>query len=143
MPGPMIEQNSVRGESGTWGGVENCRNGIFATGFLLRAEKYQGAGDDSGANAVCLKCDDQDVCSKMGNEGEWSPEPYMCPKGSYLSGWRQNVEPLKGWGLLRDDTALNNVEYKCRDAQTWELVDAKMKGQGMERGMMQFSISYF
>ena len=134
MPGVVLEQDSDRGEQGTWGGIESCENGIFANGFLLRAEKPQGAGDDSGANAVCLKCDSADICSKTGTEGEWSPKPYMCPAGSFLSGWRQNVEKHKGFGLLRDDTALDNVEYKCRDGRTWKEVDANMKGEAKEWG---------
>ncbi len=114
--------------------MENCRNGVFASGYKLRAQKYQRAGDDSGANAVCLTCDDTDVCSKMANEGDWSYPSYECPKGSFLTGWRQNVQDPRGLGLLRDDVALCNVEYKCRSFETWEEVAADMKGQGMEKG---------
>ena len=114
----VIKQKSNRGEFGTWGGFEYCKNGVFANGFMLRAEKDQGIGDDTGANAVCLKCGKVDTCSKQGSYGDWS-EPQVCPEGSFLSGWRQNVEPYQGWGILKDDTSLNNVEYRCRDSGTW------------------------
>ena len=113
--GRTIEQSSTRGGWGTWGGAEYCENGVFARGFIFRAEKWEKDQDDTGGNAVCLKCGDEDVCSKMAVWGTWR-EPQICPDGSYLSGWRQNVEPSQG---RSDDTALDNVEYRCRDAENW------------------------
>ena len=111
----VIQQSRTKGKWGTWGGMEYCRNGVFAKGFLLIAEGSQGSGDDTGANGVCLKCDDSDVCSKIGTWGRWS-EAQLCGEGAFLSGWRQNVEGSQGSG---DDTALDNVEYRCRDIETW------------------------
>ena len=117
-----IHHKFARGGYGTWGGFEYCKNGVFASGFLLRAQKYiSKKADDTGANAVCLKCGDStDVCSKMAQWGKWK-NLQECPAGSYLSGWRQNVEAPLGGGLSEDDTSLNNVEYKCRDGDTWAL----------------------
>lgn len=131
-PTIVIQQDDIRGNQGTWGGPEFCKNGVFARGFLLKAEKYRGAGDDTGANAVCLKCDNSDICSKKGQWGTWS-DPFLCPKNSFMTGWKQNVQDHKGWGLLRDDTALDNVQYKCRDIDTWEET-AILKGEAKERG---------
>ena len=97
--------------------METCKTGVIANGFLFRVEGYQGSdGDDTAGNAVCIKCRKANVCSKEGSWGEWS-EPKMCPEGHYLSGWRQNVEPDQRSG---DDTALDNVEYRCRDLETGE-----------------------
>ena len=112
----VITHQSTRGPWGTWGGAEYCKNGVFAKGFTFRAEAGQGRGDDSGGNAVCLRCGRTDVCSKQGKWGAWS-EAEMCPKDSFLTGWRQNVEGEQGNG---DDTALDNVEYRCRDIESWE-----------------------
>ena len=111
-----IVHSSTRGPFGKWGGAEYCEGGIFAKGFTFRVEKDIGSGDDTGGNAVCLRCGDVDVCSKEGYWGTWS-DPQICPRNSFLSGWRQNVEKLQ-W--LGDDTALDNVEYRCRDIETWQ-----------------------
>ena len=116
----IIEQENTRGPFGTWGGAEYCRGGIFASGFTFSFEESQGSGeDDTGGNTVCLKCHHDDVCSKHGHWGDWS-EPQMCPANSFLSGWKQNVEGRQGNG---DDTALDNVEYRCRDIETWQLTE--------------------
>ncbi|XP_065054736.1 perforin-like protein 1 [Rhopilema esculentum] len=111
-----IKQEENRGGWGTWGTMDYCDNGVFANGFLLKAEKPQGSSDDTGANAVCLQCGDRQKCSNKGPWGDWS-DKISCPEGSYLSGWRQNVEDPIG---KRDDTALDNVEYRCRDIETWK-----------------------
>eukprot|EP00795_Rhopilema_esculentum_P015657 gene15657-6942_t len=131
-PTEEIEQDENKGIWGTWGTMDYCKDGIFANGYLLKAEQKRGIKDDSGANAVCLACDEQQVCSNKGPRGVWS-DMYRCPRGSFLSGWRQNVEDPRRWGLLKDDTALDNVEYKCRDLITWKETE-RMKGQGIERG---------
>ena len=113
----IIEHESTKGPWGTWGGMDPCKKGVIASGFLLKAEGDQGSdGDDTAGNAVCIKCGHDDACSKKGSWGDWS-DTKMCPKDYYLTGWRQNVEPDQGDG---DDTALNNVEYRCRDLETWE-----------------------
>ncbi len=125
-----IHQNSRRGPWGTWGGMEYCPNGVFAEGFILKAEQPID-GDDTGANGVCLICKGRtNHCSKIGPWGDWSEE-YKCPAGSYLSGWRQNLESEQGRG---DDTALNNVEYRCRNFETWALESKTLKGNGKEWG---------
>ena len=118
---------------GTWGGMDLCTKGKFAKGFTIKLDEAQGTGDDTAANAVCLACDEtEEQCSKKGQWGDWS-EMYECPTGSYLAGWRQNVEEDKGWGLLADDTGLNNVEYECRDLENWKVTE-KLDGKGPSWG---------
>ncbi len=76
--------------------MEHCRNGYFASEFKLKAEPWESNNDDTGANAVSIKCsDNNNVCSKMGPWGVWG-KVHKCPKGSFLSGWRQNVEASLG-----------------------------------------------
>ena len=114
----MIEHRYTKGLWGTWGIAEYCPSGVFAKGFTFRVQKPQeGSGDDSGGNAVCLECRKvENPCSKHGKWGDWS-DPQICPANSFLSGWRQNVEGNQGDG---DDTSLDNVEYRCRDIETWQ-----------------------
>ena len=126
-----IDENMY--DYGTWGGMDICTNGAFASGFILKVAKEEGGGDDTAANAVCIMCDEsEERCSKKGLWGDWS-SPFKCPKGSYLTGWRQNVLADQGWGLLADDTAMNNVDYECRDLETWEETK-QLKGNGYEWG---------
>ena len=41
---------------GDWGPVEFCPNGEYAVGFKLKTQQSQGDGDDTGLNAIALKC---------------------------------------------------------------------------------------
>ena len=109
--------------------MQYCPNGVFADGLSIKAEQPTG-GDNTGANAVCILCKGESKCSKEGSWGTWS-EIYKCPEGSYLYGWRQNVESPRGTSV--DDTSLDNVEYKCKSVHTGE-VTKTMKGNGHEWG---------
>ncbi len=78
-------------------------NGQFVTGFQFRADWWKEDTDLVGGSAVCLKCEDnEDVCSKMGPFGRWG-KLHQCPKGSYISGWRQAVEAGVGGGFNGHD----------------------------------------
>ena len=133
IPTKNIQQEDNLFNYGVWGGEETCTKGAFSSGFVIRVDKREFAGDDTAANAVCIICNESEQrCSRKGLWGDWS-SPFKCPKGSYLAGWRQNVTPNQGWGLLADDTALNNVEYECRDLESWEETQ-KLKGNGFEWG---------
>ena len=113
--------------------MDICNKGAFSSGFILRVSPHEGTGDDTAANAICIICNEsEERCSKKGLWGDWS-DPFKCPKGSYLTGWRQNVEANKDGGLIADDTALNNVEYECRDLERWT-VTKKIMGNGFEWG---------
>ena len=124
-----IQHEFTKGPWGYWGGAEYCGKNVFANGFIFKAEESQGKGDDTGGNGVCLKCAGRDVCSTIGDWGDWS-EPQICPEGSFITGWRQNVERDQGHG---DDSALDNVEYRCRDILTWEQTE-DMKWPAIEWG---------
>ena len=133
VPTVEIRQDDNIFDYGSWGGMDVCLNGAFANGFSLKVAPQEYSGDDTAANAVCIVCGNSDErCSKKGLWGSWS-KTFECPRGSYLAGWRQNVEANKGWGLLADDTALNNVEYECRDLETWQET-GKLMGNGYEWG---------
>ena len=113
--------------------MDICDKAAFSSGFTLKVAPKEGGGDDTAANAICIICSEtEERCSKKGLWGSWS-KSFMCPKGSYLTGWRQNVEANKGWGLLADDTALNNVEYECRDLEKWT-VTKTLQGNGYDWG---------
>lgn len=133
IPAKELQHTDNLYDYGIWGGMDTCDKGSFASSFSIKVDERQFAGDDTAANAICISCKlDEQRCSKKGLWGEWSM-PHECPKGSYLTGWRQNVEANKGWGLLADDTALNNVEYECRDLETWEKTGT-LKGEGQDWG---------
>ena len=133
IPTKTIHQDENRYDYGTWGGMGICANGAFSSGFKLKVAKEEGAGDDTAANAICIKCSEADEeCSSKGLWGDWSSD-FNCPEGSYLAGWKQNVLADQGGGLLADDTALNNVEYECRDLESWDATK-KLKGNGYDWG---------
>ena len=116
--------------------MATCPDGKLAFGFFMRVEAKQGStGDDTAANAVCLKCAEgsgNEICSTIGQWGQWKKEK-LCPKGCYLSGWRQRVEEYQG---AKDDTALNNVEYRCKLLDDWSLCSTgnSMIGEGLDWG---------
>ena len=129
-----ISQPDTKGPWGTWGNWVHCPNGLLAYGFYMRVEG-DVSGDDTSVNAVCLKCtvgSGNEICSHYGPWGVWKTEK-LCPKECFLSGWKQRVEPPQGLG---DDTALNNVEYKCRRRNNWSVCPTgnTMIGEGTEWG---------
>ena len=109
--------------------MDMCPNGEYAKGFQLRVAEEESTitGDNTAANSICIICSEfEQRCSKQGLWGVWSEE-YKCPDGSFLSGWRQNVQTLSS----SDDTGLNNVEYECNDLST-KSVTKRLKGSGKE-----------
>ena len=117
-----IYHTHVKGTWGHWGNWEYCKNGEFAEGYKLRVESKQGHGDDSAANSACLICRTSTKCSKQGGYGSWSQA--KCPKGCFLSGFRQKVEPFQGGTIFahHDDSALNRIQYECRRLDNWNHV---------------------
>ncbi|XP_031755432.1 vitelline membrane outer layer protein 1 isoform X1 [Xenopus tropicalis] len=105
------------GKWGSWGAEQRCPNGFVAKGFSVKVEPPQGSGDDTALNGIRLHCfpfqstdNEQTVTSAEGPYGNWSPTR-MCPFG-YLTGFSLRVEPSQGRG---DDTAANNVKFRCSD----------------------------
>ena len=43
------------------------------------------------------------------------------------------MEDYLGWGMAKDDTSLDNVEYRCRDIETWDM-KGELKTKAAEWG---------
>ncbi|KAL6109630.1 uncharacterized protein ACO6RY_12713 [Pungitius sinensis] len=108
---------------GAWTWPEMCPDNFFAVGFSLRVEPNQYAADDTGLNGIRLICAKQEdrsflysVESHTGYFGDWSQAQY-CPSG-VLTSFQLRVEPHQG--LLGDDTAANNIKFRCSSNPTLE-----------------------
>nr|XP_040021872.1 vitelline membrane outer layer protein 1 homolog [Gasterosteus aculeatus aculeatus] len=108
---------------GTWTWPEMCPDRFFAVGFSLRVESNQYGADDTALNGIRLICAKQEdrsflysVESHAGYFGDWS-QPQYCPSG-VLTSFQLRVEPHQG--LLGDDTAANNIKFRCSSNPTLE-----------------------
>ncbi|XP_058504162.1 vitelline membrane outer layer protein 1 homolog [Solea solea] len=115
---------------GNWTWPEMCPENFFAVGFSLRVESKQYGSDDTALNGVRLICSQDEersflyyVESHTGYFGEWS-HPQYCPTG-VLTAFQIRVEPHRG--LFGDDTAANNIKFRCSSNPTLE-------GPGMDWG---------
>ncbi|XP_053287664.1 vitelline membrane outer layer protein 1 homolog isoform X1 [Pleuronectes platessa] len=113
---------------GTWRGPEMCPDQFFAVGFSTRVEAKQSGGDDTAMNSVRL------ICSKDGHRthiveshpgfwGEWS-NPQYCP-GGVLTSFQLRVATLRG--IFADDTAVNNIKFRCSNGP-------ELEGSGLDWG---------
>uniref|UniRef100_A0A6I8QFH7 Vitelline membrane outer layer protein 1 homolog n=1 Tax=Xenopus tropicalis TaxID=8364 RepID=A0A6I8QFH7_XENTR len=89
---------------------------------MEKVEPPQGSLDDTALNAVRLHCfpfkstdKEHTVTSTEGEFGKWS-RPIWCLCG-HLIAFSLKVEPLQGGG---DDTAVNNIRFKCSDSRELE-----------------------
>ncbi|KAJ6654782.1 hypothetical protein lerEdw1_006569 [Lerista edwardsae] len=100
------------GQWGVWGLAKFCRKGR-AYGFQIKVLPYQGEyKDDTGLEGVRLICTDgSTVESSSAGLGDWS-DVQMCPKGSLISFALRVTKPQ---GLIIDETAANNIKFKCGD----------------------------
>ncbi|XP_056459092.1 vitelline membrane outer layer protein 1 homolog isoform X1 [Gadus chalcogrammus] len=109
--------NVPNGEQfGNWTWPEMCPDKFYAVGFSVRVESNQYVLDDTALNGVRLICArDEDrsflysIESHVGFYGEWS-QPQYCPRG-VLESFQLRVEPHQG--LFGDDTAVNNIRFRC------------------------------
>uniref|UniRef100_A0A3P9N8S5 Vitelline membrane outer layer 1 homolog n=2 Tax=Poecilia reticulata TaxID=8081 RepID=A0A3P9N8S5_POERE len=108
---------------GDWTWPEMCPDNFFAVGFSVRVETDQYGGDDTALNGIRLICSQDEsrsflyyVESHTGHTGEWS-HPQYCP-GGVLTSFQIRVEPRQG--LLGDDTAVNNIKFRCSSNPTLE-----------------------
>ncbi|XP_072515600.1 vitelline membrane outer layer protein 1 homolog [Salminus brasiliensis] len=115
---------------GLWSWPEMCPENFFAVGFSLRVEPNQYAGDDTALNGIRLFCSQNGdrsflytVESNSGYFGDWT-DPQWCPSG-VLTSFQLRVEPHQG--MFGDDTAANNIKFRCSSNPTLE-------GQGMSWG---------
>ncbi|KAG7317956.1 hypothetical protein KOW79_018991 [Hemibagrus wyckioides] len=108
---------------GIWMWSELCPENFYATGFSLRIEPNQYGSDDTALNGIRLYCVQNEdrrflysVESHTGHFGEWT-EPQWCPSGT-LSSFQLRVEPHQG--IFGDDTAANNIRFRCSSNPTLE-----------------------
>ncbi|KAJ3597731.1 hypothetical protein NHX12_001248 [Muraenolepis orangiensis] len=109
--------NVTNGEQfGRWTWPEMCPDTYFAVGFSIRVESNQYGLDDTALNGVRLICargGDRSflysIESDVGFYGQWSQVQY-CPQGVLVS-FQLRVEPHQG--LFGDDTAANNIRFRC------------------------------
>ncbi|XP_073479125.1 vitelline membrane outer layer protein 1-like [Aquarana catesbeiana] len=106
--GIYAEITSTTGRWGSWTGIQWCPSG-FLVKFALQVEPSQGDGDDTAANNIMFQCSDNNILT--GNGGRWGTFSYLsdiCQSG--ICGIITRVEPDQGGG---DDTALNDVKFRC------------------------------
>lgn len=102
---------------GDWGEVEYCSHGGYVTSFKLKVEGYQGSGDDTALNAICLGCSHGDeVCSSEGKHGNWGrrakndDDEDTCKEGFVAA--KLSIEFRQG---NSDDTSANDLRLICND----------------------------
>ncbi|KAM9852755.1 vitelline membrane outer layer protein 1 homolog [Aulostomus maculatus] len=115
---------------GNWTWPELCPDKFFAVGFSVRVEPNQRGLDDTALNGIRLICAKDgnrsflySVESHTGHFGDWS-QPQYCPSG-VLSSFQLRVEPHQG--LFGDDTAVNNIKFRCSS-------NPVLEGPGMDWG---------
>uniref|UniRef100_A0A8C4QTR9 Vitelline membrane outer layer protein 1 homolog n=1 Tax=Eptatretus burgeri TaxID=7764 RepID=A0A8C4QTR9_EPTBU len=108
---------------GSWTQPQWCPRGHLSA-FRLRVQAPQGAfRDDTAANNIDFKCSDNSTLvgrgTTDGEYGSWSEDcgPQWCPYG-HLSAFRLRVQSPQG--AFRDDTAANNIDFKCSHGATLE-----------------------
>ena len=99
-----------------------CPRGQRVFGFNLRQQRIQGARDDTAANDILLGCNNMDhtlspvpvlSANIKGEFGDFSRRSIICPRDSFICGIRVQIQ--RNQGAQGDDTALNNVDFKCCD----------------------------
>ncbi|KAK1896057.1 Vitelline membrane outer layer protein 1 [Dissostichus eleginoides] len=115
---------------GYWTWSEMCPEKFFAVGFSIRVESNQYAADDTALNGIRLICAQDEnrsfgysIESHTGYFGDWSP-PQYCPMGM-LTSFQIRVEPHQG--LFGDDTAINNIKFRCSS-------NPLLEGMGLDWG---------
>eukprot|EP01084_Bolivina_argentea_P042523 78398_1 len=101
-------------EFGDWSSA-HCPENYFVIGFNQKVQAQQGAGDDTALNSIRIYCNDGNHYdnSSTGEKGSYAERPVFCPEDSFVCGFNQKVESHLGWGVMKDDTALNAIELYC------------------------------
>ncbi|XP_066475686.1 vitelline membrane outer layer protein 1-like [Tiliqua scincoides] len=112
-------ENGVK--NGYYSNLSLCPKG-YAHGFSLKIQEYQGSllwQDDTSLNGIRLYCSDGSMIqSNVGELGVWSAQQY-CYSGN-MNAFRLRVDPPHGWGMAYDDTAANNIQFKCESGEILE-----------------------
>ncbi|KAE8620551.1 hypothetical protein XENTR_v10010323 [Xenopus tropicalis] len=111
---PSIITAANGGPWGVWGPLEECPRGCVAKKFSLKIQ--ENVLDDTALNGIRLHCSKYNstdevstVTSTVAAYGNWC-RPYSCEKG-FFNAFSLRVEPHQGY--LLDDTAANNIKFKC------------------------------
>ncbi len=120
-----IETSAGTYDPGSWGTRLMCPEESFVVGYRLKVAPYQGFfRDDTGVNAIELKCSDGSVLRPMANDGEapWGTwgDFAECSRGEIATGFRTNdtTHQCTGfWGNC-DDSALNDIQLRCSNQNT-------------------------
>uniref|UniRef100_A0A8D0B0G6 Vitelline membrane outer layer 1 homolog n=1 Tax=Salvator merianae TaxID=96440 RepID=A0A8D0B0G6_SALMN len=112
--GDEQEAHAVESQSGIWGRWTEavwCPRGSYLVRFSLRTERPRASlHDDMGATNIRFACSDGEILEGHGlSWGEYEGWSSPCKKG--LCGIQTKQQPLRG--ALRDDTALNDVRFRC------------------------------
>ncbi|KAH0625145.1 hypothetical protein JD844_033297 [Phrynosoma platyrhinos] len=117
---------SVRngGRWGQWGPRHYCPKG-YAISFSLKVQPFQGIlYDDTSLNGIRLHCSDGSlVTSAVGTKGRWT-RAKSCRGRDFMQSFRLRVSKPQ---LLGDDTAANNIQFKCSNG-------AQLDGNGLPLG---------
>nr|XP_048689517.1 vitelline membrane outer layer protein 1-like [Caretta caretta] len=106
--GRTIQSNV--GPWGFWSPVMKCPSGQRLTQFRLRVESCQGLKDDTAADNIEFVCTGGVELKGHGRcWGKWGPQSRSCGQRGICT-IATKVEAPQGKG---DDTALNNVYFKC------------------------------
>jgi len=99
---------------GNWGRWAFCHPGDFVTGVSLLVEPPQGGNDDTGLNAIRLRCSslngkvNYEIQSKEGTWGDWGLHG-NCQR--LATGFELRSEPAQGG--REDDVAASNFRLYC------------------------------
>ena len=108
---------SYDGPKGVWGNNVFCPNNSRFVGFDYKYDSYNGRNipiDDTSGNSVYFYCEDSTELRPTleGVDGAWIGRK-NCPTDYAICGLIVQYQDDQGTLLNEDDTALNNVKFKC------------------------------
>lgn len=116
--------SSNEGYEGTWSENLFCPNATGLNGFIFKAEPLNTTAsydpvmetfDNTAANGINMFCQGDFnalVPTIEGIYGNWS-KPIFCDYDKKICGISVQFHDFQGKGVYLDDTALNNVKFKC------------------------------
>ncbi|XP_061443594.1 vitelline membrane outer layer protein 1 homolog [Rhineura floridana] len=113
------------GRWGDWTWSDFCPEKSYASGFSVKVHDFGGfVSDDTSLNGIRLYCSSghnssimYTIESSSGEYGYWSGIRW-CPQDSVLRSFQLKVESDQG--ALKDDTAVNNIKFRCSNGVVLE-----------------------